>query len=56
MEGRYISSHFIDDINVIDVIDVQFLGQRGDSGGGEAVGAAEVAGHHIPGEDVDLPF
>ena len=34
---------------------VQFLGQH-DSGGGEAVGAAEAAGHHVPGEDIDLPF
>ncbi len=30
------------------------LGQRGD--GGEAVGAAEAAGHHVPDDDVDLPF
>ena len=53
MEGRYISSLFIDDINVTDV---QFLGQRGDSGG-EAVGAAEAAGHHVPDYDPeDLPF
>ena len=50
MEGRYISSPFIDDINVQDV---QFLGQRS---GGEAVGAAEAAGHHVPDEDIDLPF
>jgi len=36
--------------------EVQFLGQRS-SGGGEAVGAAEAAGHHVPGDDVDdLPF
>ena len=43
----------------INVQDIQFLGQRGDSGAGEAVGAdgVEVAGHHVPGEDVDdLPF
>ena len=40
----------------INVQDVQFLGQR-DSGGSEAVGAAEAAGHHVPDEDVDdLPF
>ena len=37
----------------INVTDVQFLGQRG---GGEPVGAAEAAGHHVPDEDVDLPF
>ena len=49
MGGRYIS-HFIDDINVTDI---QFLGQR-DSG--EAVGAAEAAGHHVPDQDIDLPF
>ncbi len=42
--------------NDINVTDVQFLGQRADSGG-EAVGAAEAAGHHVPDEpDVDLPF
>jgi len=40
----------------INVTDVQFLGQRGDSGASEAVGAAEAAGHHVPGEDQDLPF
>ena len=40
----------------INVTDVQFLGQR-DSGGGEAVGAAEAAGHHVPDYDQDdLPF
>ncbi len=39
--------------NDINVQDIQFLGQRS---GGEAVGAAEAAGHHVPGEDVDLPF
>ena len=42
--------------NDINVTDVQFLGQRGDSGGGEAVGAAEAAGHHVPDDDIDLPF
>ena len=42
--------------NDINVTDVQFLGQRGDSGG-EGVGAAEAAGHHVSGEDIDdLPF
>ena len=42
--------------NDINVTDVQFLGQRGDSGG-EAVGAAEEAGHHVPDYDPeDLPF
>ena len=41
--------------NDINVTDVQFLGQR--SGGGEAVGAAEAAGHHVPDYDQeDLPF
>ena len=39
----------------INVQDVQFLGQRSD-GGGEAVGAAEAAGHHVPDDDPDLPF
>jgi len=39
----------------INVTDVQFLGQR-DGGGGEAVEAAEAAGHHVPDEDPDLPF
>ena len=39
----------------INVTDVQFLGQR-DSSGGEAVGAAEAAGHHVPGDDQDLPL
>ena len=44
-------SHSLD----INVQDVQFLGQRGDSG--EAVGAAEAAGHHGPDyEPDDLPF
>ena len=42
--------------NDINVTDVQFLGARGDSSGGEDVGAAEAAGHHVPDEDVDLPF
>ena len=37
------------------VQDIQFLGQRGDSGG-EAVGAAEAAGHHVPDDDIDLSF
>ncbi len=38
----------------INVQDIQFLGQRG---GGEAVGAAEAAGHHVSGGDLDdLPF
>lgn len=40
----------------INVTDVQFLGQRGDSGGGEVAEAAEAAGHHVPGDDQDLPF
>ena len=42
--------------NDINVTDIQFLGQRADSGG-EAVGAAEAAGHHVPDSDPeDLPF
>ena len=41
--------------NDINVTDVQFLGQRGDNGGSEAVGAAEAAGHHVPDQE-DLPF
>jgi len=41
--------------NDINVQDVQFLGSRGDRGG-EAVGAAEAAGHHVPDDDPDLPF
>jgi single-stranded DNA-binding protein len=42
--------------NDINVMDVQFLGQR-DSGGGEVVGVAEADGHHVPGDDLDgLPF
>ena len=42
--------------NDINVTDIQFLGARGDSSGGEAVGAAEEAGHHVPDDDIDLPF
>ena len=42
--------------NDINEQDVQFLGQRGD-GGSDAVGAAQAAGHHVPGDDLDdLPF
>ena len=41
--------------NDINVTDVQFLGQRGDSGA-EAVGAAEAAGHVPDYDPEDLPF
>ena len=42
--------------NDINVTEVQFLGQCGDSGGGDAIGAAEAAGHHVLDDDPDLPF
>ena len=50
MEARYISGPFIDDINVTEV---QFLGQRGDSGG---QGPTPTEEYQEVGTDVDLPF
>ncbi len=49
MEGRYISSHFIDDINETDI---QFLGQRGGSEGQEPAPAPE----EYQEAEVYLPF
>ncbi len=49
-------SSFLEPAASFNVTDAQFLGQRGDSGGGDAVRAAEAAGHHVPDDDVDLPF
>ncbi len=43
-------SRLSDDINVTEG---QFLGQRSASGGVDAVGAAQVAGHHAPDDNVD---
>ena len=43
--------------NDINVNEVQFLGQGGDSAGRDAVGAVEAAGHHGPDDaGEDLPF
>jgi len=51
-------SSFLEPAASFNVTELQFLGQRGDSGGdGEAVGEAEAAGHHVPDDDPnDLPF
>ncbi len=49
-------SSFLEPAASFNVTDIQFPGQRS-GGGGEAVGAAEAAGHHVPDDDeVDLPF
>jgi len=49
--------HLAASTNDISATEVQFLGQRSDNGSGDAVGAAEAAGHYVPDDVVDdLPF